>query len=132
MLNCIINNYYLPETEDAWHIIETNNGFYELRLGGFRKTPSINFDQYERLEETGADTVIKEIWSDDFWLYFILSDDRVISHGQNSIAADGEVSMAITFSNKDEFLSGDGADFFRDDDIWQLAEGPKGYSVRKS
>ncbi|MFK7972693.1 MAG: hypothetical protein AB8F95_20145 [Bacteroidia bacterium] len=113
----IVGVYDTDDTHD-WFCIQTSQGMYELRLGGIKKATSCSLNQIESFDVKGLS--VKTIWSDDFWVYVILSDDSVLIHGQGAINADGDIYFTLNHTSSESFAEDYGADCFEDDDFFQI------------
>lgn len=127
MIGEIIKTVLIPKNESDWVLIQTNNGFYSFRLGGFRFECQIdNVEKYKTLDCPYSNEPIKEVYTDDEWVYLLVGENGVIISGWINIDSDGEMNLGIKFSNRNEFEY----DFFESEDLYQLTLNSDGWSKK--
>lgn len=109
MIGDTIQCIYYPNNEADWILIRTDQGFYSMRLGGFRKeTEFHSVANYEEDASPYRNSRVKEIYTDDEWVYLVLTDGNVIASGWTDLLGD-EMKLGIKFTNLDDYE----ADFFQ-------------------
>ena len=97
-----IEGIYYFENEDDWALLKTNMGFFELRLGGIKKTSEVRSDDLIMdLPITGE--IIKAAKTNDFSVYLELKSGGCIIHSDSIISGDGELSFGVDCLNEVEF-----------------------------
>jgi hypothetical protein len=127
MINETIQRICVPN-EDTWIVIETDRQVYELRVGGYLSTPSIDPARYPRCEQFPSGITIKSAHTDGENLYIALSNGEYLVHGFHNISAEGETSALIRRNTSNEFLENYGEAFFDDPDIHELRTNSEGNS----
>lgn len=97
MIDEYIRKIFVPESSDDWYLIKTEKSIYSLRLGGIKRENEIDFFLYSELELPLLNKKIKNIYTDDFSLYFQTYEGDGLKHGQNSISSDGDLNFSITY-----------------------------------
>ena len=130
MLNEGIKKIYAPIRDDDWFLAETDRGFYELRMGGFKAIAHFDSINYEVSYEFPDNVIIEEAHTDDEDLYFRLSNNEYLLHRPGFfIDADGALSTAVQIYSRDEIEQDFGESFNQDPDIRKLKTDPQGNSL---
>ncbi len=87
-----------PESKDDWFIVETNSGFYELRLGGINKVE--NCKSTRTIDLSFSDVQIKRVLSDDFAVIIELANGQCIIHSDTYLYGDGLTAFEIRTVDK--------------------------------
>ena len=88
-----------PESENDWFIVETDKGFYELRLGGIKKVE--NCKSTRTVDLPFSDVQIKQVLSDDFAVIIELDNGQCIIHSDTYLDGDGLTAFEIRTVDKD-------------------------------
>lgn len=123
----IIECVFKPLKEDDWYLIKTDKGTYSLRLGGYKRedVPLQIFD-YEEISCPYKGIKIKDIYSDDFWVFIILENGGVIASGETDISFSGETTLGVQFENIDDYDKG----FFESEKLFYLTTSENGWSKK--
>ncbi len=87
------------ENENDWFIVETDKGFYELRLGGINKIESCKSNRMLLLEF--REVKIIRVLTDDFTVVIELANGQCIEHSDTFIYGDGLLTFEISVVGKD-------------------------------
>lgn len=93
MTGQILKSILEPESKDDWFIVETNNGFYELRLGGINKVE--NCKSIQTVDLPFRDVQIRQVLSDDFAVIIELDNGQCIIHSDTYLYGDGLTAFEI-------------------------------------
>lgn len=134
MINEAIKKVYYPFFDDDWIVVETDCSFYELRMGGYSKTTRFESRNYKVLHEFSDNVIIEEAYTDEEFLYFILSNGQYLVHGftQYNMAFTAEEvdsSASVRILSREQFYEDYGESFSLDPDIRKLKTGTQGNSV---
>lgn len=100
----LVQHILSPLKKDDWFVIITNNNTYTLRLGGYKiENIKIRFEYYSQLFINLNSSKIKEIYSDDFWVFIILENENILSFGEISIDSEGDSVFGIQLDDYAEF-----------------------------
>ena len=113
--------------EDDWFLIKTNKETYTLRLGGYKREdiPPQIFD-FEEMNCPFRGLKVKDVYSDDFWVFIILENGGVIASGETDINFSGETTLGVQFENIDDYDKG----FFESDELFYLTTSENGWSKK--
>lgn len=92
---------YEPLDTQDWFILETDQSFFELRLGGLKKIEKPNTGNVIHLTIEPQD--ILGIKTDDFSVYIELENGCCIVHSDTFINHEGETSFEIRIWDKERF-----------------------------
>jgi hypothetical protein len=121
----IIQKIYNPEKDAEWVFVKTNYGLYSVRLGGFKREQSIDsLLNHKEVEFPYSGRVIEEIYSDEEWVYLILSGDGVIACGWIDVSFSGDMKLGVKFTDTSEYEP----NFFQASFFSKLIEGDDGWS----
>ncbi|SHE56094.1 hypothetical protein [Chryseobacterium takakiae] len=101
MTNEYFMKLYEPLNEDDWYIIQTNKGFYSIRIGGINVERKINIHRYKLFYED-IEAKIKLAVTDGEWSYIILSNGKVLCFGFNYADEEG-ISFGVEIRNLEDF-----------------------------
>lgn len=123
----IVEHIFSPLKEEDWILIKTNQGVYSLRFGGYKKENEIiQIFDYEELTFPYKGYKIKEVYSDDYWVFILLENEKIISFGEIDISFSGETKLGVQFESISDFDDG----FFESGDLFTLTTGENGWSKR--
>ena len=123
----IIECVFKPLKEDDWYLIKTDKGTYSLRLGGYkREDEPLQIFDYEEISCPYKGVKIKDIYSDDFWVFIILENGGVIASGETDISFSGETTLGVQFENVDDYDKG----FFESEELFYLTTSENGWSKK--
>ena len=118
---------FYPTRKDDWVVLKTNGGSYTLRLGGYRKeTDFIQIFEFDEIPFPFKGRTVKEVYSDDFWVYIVLDNGGVVSSGEVDISTSGETRLGVQFERITDFDNG----FFDSDSLFKLVTDETGWSVK--
>jgi hypothetical protein len=134
MINEVIKKVYYPLHQDEWVIVETDNAFYELRLGGYSKTIRFESRNYKVVHKFSDNVIIEEAYTDEEFVYFLLSNVQYLTHGftQYNMAFTAEEvdsSASVRIFSRDQFHEEYGDTFSLDPVIRKLKTDHQGNSV---
>ncbi len=128
MKNETLKRVFSPLKEEDWCLIKTDEHVYSLRYGGYRREDGvIAYSNYRVIESPFEDMIIKEVYSDDHWLFILVDNDGVLSAGTVDISLSGETSLGVQFEKVSDFDKG----FFESDDLVRLSTDESGWSVKQ-
>jgi hypothetical protein len=108
----MIGEYFIsihePEKDDTWFILQTDKGYYELRMGGIALTPKPSFAP--TIEVPFKTAQISRILTDNFEVYIELDNGFCISHSDTWIDSNGQTSFAINFYDAQTYIADRGFD----------------------
>lgn len=123
----IIKTILIPNNDDDWVLMKTNKNLYSFRLGGFKQEePLDKIDNYDVLQCPFKNEQIKDVFTDDEYVYVLVGNDGLIVSGWTNISFSGEMNLGIKFSNIDEY----GIDFFQIDELFRLSLDTDGWSKK--
>lgn len=128
MLNEAVVEVLVPKCNgNNWVILITNVACYSLRLGGFKKIDISSIDRlkYDFLEIPSAKNTVKDIFTDEEWLYIRLEDNNVIVSGWTLMGKDGELDLGIRFAGNREYDD----HFFSSPDLYKVLVDSDGNSL---
>ncbi|GAB2669369.1 hypothetical protein GCM10027036_23570 [Flavihumibacter cheonanensis] len=127
MVGEVIQCVYKPKREDLdWILIKTTNDFYSMRLGGFKKeTNSISLIDYEEMEIPFKGGQVKEIYTDEEWVYLILNDGNIIVSGWTE-GGFGDMNLGIKFTSLSNYDDG----YFQSPFLFKLIVGSDNWSQK--
>lgn len=124
IVQCIFN----PVKKDDWVVLKTNQNAYTLRLGGYKKeSDPIQIFDFEELSFPFKGCEIREVYTDDFWVFILLDNGGVISSGEVDINFSGETKLGVQFEKVSDFDK----DFFESVDLFKLSTAETGWSVKQ-
>lgn len=125
----VIQNIFNPKNDEDWVLIETTQNLFSLRLGGFKKETNISqLENYDNLPFPYKNKKIKEVYTDEEWLYLLLEGGGVIASGWTDSNFSGDMRLGIKFSDIKEYEVG----FFESDDMLKLKLGSDDWSTSTS
>lgn len=119
-MNEMIKKIYSPLHKGDWLLVETDRGFYELRMGGFTAVSNFNSRNYEVTYEFSDNVIIEEAHTDEEALYFRLSNNQYLVHDFTNIDADGNTSASASILSKNMIEDDFGESFSKDSDFRKL------------
>lgn len=126
----IIQNIYNPQSDEEWVLIETNKTLYSMRLGGFKVENNIHLcnsdSHWEKITIPFNPTEIKNVYTDDEWVYLILDCGNIVAFGWVGIEIFGDMELGIKFTNITEYES----DFFESSSLYKLTVDSDGWSSK--
>lgn len=127
MIGDVIQCIYKPKDESGWVLIKTNKDFYSMRLGGFKKEADlVSVDNYDETEMPFEDGQIKEIYTDEEWVYLVLSDGNIVVSGWTEDEFGDEMNLGIKFTKLNDYDEG----FFQSSLFYKLIIGDDNWSQR--
>ena len=97
-----INQIYRADETHDWAIIETDQNYYELRLGGIKKI-ELSDKPTHAIDLPFHGEKIKRFLTDDFDVLIELQSGNWIQHSNSWIDGDGNTSFVIYFYTAEEF-----------------------------
>jgi hypothetical protein len=88
-----------PESKNDWFIVETDSGFYELRLGGIQRVDTCKSTR--TLDLPFSNVQIKQVLTDDFAVIIELYNGQCIIHSDTYLHGDGLTAFEIRTVDKD-------------------------------
>ena len=99
----IVIHVYAPKSVDGFFLIQTDQNFYSLVLGGYQLLSNAETTDYEKLNSFEfSGKKISKIFTDDYYLYVEGTEGDGVSYGLGSVGSGGEVSFTIHYLNKQE------------------------------
>jgi hypothetical protein len=86
-------------------VLETDQGFFEVRYGGVLRLKGMPNGPYAPLEVPFLGQSVQEVLTDDHWVYLITRSGSIISHGPGWISGDGATDLAFIFKEGPEAVS---------------------------
>jgi hypothetical protein len=127
MKNEKLSNVFIPLKDNDWFLIKTDSNTYSLRFGGYKiEHGVIDFSKYEDLQTPFSDHMIKNVYSDDYWMFILLDNDGVISAGEVDISISGKTKLGVQFEKVSDFDEG----FFGSRDLFELINEASGWSIK--
>jgi hypothetical protein len=103
MIGEIIQYIYKPKDESGWFLIKTNQGFYSMRLGGFKKeTGLVTLGNYEKIVMPYESGEVMDIYTDEEWVYLVLSNGNIVVSGWTE-GKFGDANLGIKFTKLNDY-----------------------------
>lgn len=127
MIGEVIKNILSPKSNEEWVLIETDTSLFSLRLGGFKKEGHIQYlDKYVSMHLPFTNRKVKDIYTDDEWVYILLEGSWIIASGWTEVNLLGEMKLGVKFSDRKEYED----DFFDKSYLSKLVVGLDGWSKK--
>ena len=95
-----------PDSLEDWFVLETDKGYYELRLGGLNKVKNKTANKV--LSLPFSNIRIARVLTDNFAVAIELDNAQYIVHSDTFITSDGETSFEIKVVDKEIIENDDG------------------------
>ena len=93
----------IPNDKNAWITVLTEEGAIEIRIGGARRIQKSGVPTGTRWTEHSPGARIIKWVTDEEWVYMLLSDGSVISHGFGFISDSLNTNPTLTLYSPDRF-----------------------------
>ncbi len=129
MINQALQKVLIPKNDGDWFVLITDEGAYNLRLGGFEKIriQQIKFEYFDELElPFSGHPCINRIVSDEEEVYYLLDNEFVINSGWSDLVdLNVERDLVISICRKQDYSPG----FFSSMDAKHLSLGDGDFST---
>ncbi len=126
MIGEVLLGIYQPQSDNDRFMLQTNEHYYSLRMGGFKRETEFTLQKYNSLPCTYIGLQILSIYTDDESVYILLESGDAITSSWVSISNEGIPSLGVFQESADEL----NLDFMNQEYCYKIEVGADGFSKR--